>query len=313
MRAISQEVLGGPEVLTIVELDRPALGPTDILIRVHAAGVNPTDWLHRKTGLYLGKPPFVVGWDVSGTVEATGRGVTLHKAGDEVFGMLDYPAGAGAYAEYVAGPSRNFVRKPAGIDHVQAAALPVAALTAWQALVDTAGVQPGQRVLVHAAAGGVGHVAVQLAKALGAYVIGTASAPKHAFVRGLGADEVIDYTTADFAETVRDVDVVLDAVGGDYGPRSLRTLRRGGTLVAIVFSHPGDMESAAKERGVRLEYQTVEADQAGMAAIAKLVDEGLLRTEIDAVLPLEQAGEAQRRGETGRTTGKIVLSVATAT
>lgn len=310
MRAISQAVLGGPEVLSVVELDRPTLGPTDVLVRVHAAGVNPTDWLHRKTGLYLGTPPFVLGWDVSGVVEAVGAGVTLRKPGDEVFGMLDYPQGAGAYAEYVAAPSRNFARKPAGLDHTQAAALPVAALTAWQALVDTADVQPGQRVLVHAAAGGVGHIAVQVAKARGAHVIGTASAPKHDFVRGLGADEVVDYTRDDFAETVRDVDVVLDAVGGDYGPRSLRTLRPGGILVAIVFSQVEYMKSAAKERGVRLEYLTVEADHAAMTAIAALAEGGLLRPRIDSVLPLEQAAEAHRRGETRRTAGKLVLAVA---
>jgi NADPH:quinone reductase-like Zn-dependent oxidoreductase len=310
MRAISQEVLGDPEVLSVVELDRPALGPTDVLVRVHAAGVNPTDWLHRKTGLYLGAPPFVLGWDVSGVVEAVGAGVTLRKPGDEVFGMLDYPRGAGGYAQYAVAPSRNFAPKPAGIDHVQAAALPVAALAAWQALVDTANVQPGQRVLVHAAAGGVGHLAVQLAKVRGAHVIGTASAPKHDFLRGLGADEVIDYTRTDFAEVVRDVDVVLDAVAGDYGPRSLRTLRPGGILVAISFSHPENMKSAAKESDVRLEYLTVEADHTGMMAIAELVEKGLLRPEIDAVLPLEQAAEAHRRGETGRTAGKIVLTVA---
>ncbi|MEV4889998.1 NADP-dependent oxidoreductase [Nonomuraea sp. NPDC055795] len=309
MRAISQEVLGGPEVLTLVELDRPALGPTDVLVRVHAAGVNPTDWMHRKTGLYLGAPPFVLGWDVSGVVEAVGAGVTLHKPGDEVFGMLDYPRGAGAYAEYVAAPSRNFARKPAGVDHVRAAALPVAGLTAWQALVDTAEVRPGQRVLIHAAAGGVGHLAVQLAKARGAYVIGTASAPKHDFVRGLGADEVVDYTRTDFAEVVSDVDVVLNAVGGDYGPRSLRTLREGGTLISILFAHSENMEPAAKKRGIRLENLTVEADRAAITAIAGLAAEGLLRAEIDGVLPLEQAAEAHRRGETGRTTGKLVLTV----
>lgn len=193
---------------------------------------------------------------------------------------------------------------------MQAAALPVVALTAWQALVDTANVRPGQRVLIHAAADGVGHVAVQIAKARGAYVIGTASAPKHDFVRGLGADEVVDYTQTDFAETVQDVDIVLDAVGGDYGPRSLQTLRPGGTLVAIVFSHVGDMESAARQRGVRLEYLTVEADHAGMTAIAGLVERGLLRAEIEGVLPLERAAEAHRSGETRRLTGKLVLTVA---
>ncbi|MFI9503466.1 NADP-dependent oxidoreductase [Nocardia sp. NPDC052566] len=309
MRAISQEVLGGPEVLTVVELDRPALGPTDILVRVHAAGVNPTDWLHRTSGLYLGAPPFVLGWDVSGVVEAVGVGVTLHKPGDEVFGMLDYPRGTGAYAEYVAAPSRNFVRKPANIDHAQAAALPVVALTAWQALVDTADVRPGQRVLIHAAAGGVGHVAVQIAKARGAYVIGTASAPKHDFVRGLGADEVIDYARTDFADAVHDIDVVLDAVGGDYAQRSLRTLRPGGILVAIVFSNREQTTAAAEEHGVRLEYQTVEADHAGMTAIAALVDAGLLHVEVAATLPLEQAADAHRHSETRRTTGKLVLTV----
>ena len=309
MRAISQEVLGGPEVLTVVELDRPTLGPSEVLVRVHAAGVNPTDWIHRARGLYLGEPPFVLGWDVSGVVEAVGAGVTLRKPGDEVFGMLDYPRGAGAYAEYVAAPCRNFALKPAGIDHLRAAALPVAALTAWQVLVDTADVQPGQRVLIHAAAGGVGHLAVQIAKARGAQVIATASARNHDLVRGLGADEVLDYTQTDFAEEVRDVDVVLDAVGGDYGLRSLRTLRPGGVLVAIVFSQAENLESAAKERRVRLEYLTVEADHAGMTAIAALVDEGLLRVEIDGVFPLERAGEAHRRGETRRTAGKLVLTV----
>lgn len=309
MHAISQETLGGPEVLSVVDRDIPALGPTDILVRVHAAGVNPTDWLHRKTGLYLGEPPFVVGWDVSGVVEAVGAGVTVRKPGDEVFGMLDYPRGAGGYAEYVAAPARNFVPKPEALDHVHAAALPVVALTAWQALVDTADVQPGRRVLIHAAAGGVGHVAVQIAKARGAYVIGTASAGKHDFVRALGADEVIDYTTTDFAEELRDIDVVLDAVGGDYGVRSLRTMRPGGVLVAIVFSGREQVRALAKEYGVRVEHLTVEADHAGMTAVADLVERGLLRVEVGDVLPLEQAAEAQRRGETGRTAGKLVLTV----
>jgi NADPH:quinone reductase-like Zn-dependent oxidoreductase len=309
MRAISQEVLGGPEVLSLVELPTPAPGPSDVLVRVHAAGVNPTDWLHRTTGLYLGKPPFVVGWDVSGVVEAVGAGVTIRKPGDEVFGMLDYPRGAGGYAEYVAVPSRNVVAKPAALDHIHAAALPVVGLTAWQALVETADVQPGQRVLVHAAAGGVGHVAVQIAKARGAYVIGTASAGKHAFVRGLGADEVIDYTTTDFAETLRDVDVVLDTVGGEYGTRSLRTMRPGGVLVAIVFAQRDQVRALGQELGIRVEHLTVEADHAGMKALADLVQRGLLRVEIDDVLPLEKAGEAHRRAEAGRTRGKVVLRV----
>ncbi|MFB7501270.1 NADP-dependent oxidoreductase, partial [Streptomyces sp. NPDC056161] len=197
MRAITQDALGEPDVLQEVELERPEPGVGQILVAVHAAGVNPTDWKHRRYGIFLGKPPFTLGWDVSGVVEAVGVGVSLFEPGDEVFGMLPYPYGGGSHAEYVTGPARAFAPKPAALNHIEAGALPLVALTAWQTLVDTARVQPGQRVLVHAAAGGVGHVAVQIAKARGAYVIGTASAAKHAFVRGLGADEVIDYHTAD--------------------------------------------------------------------------------------------------------------------
>ncbi|WP_424558836.1 NADP-dependent oxidoreductase, partial [Trebonia sp.] len=168
MRVIRQEVLGGPEVLRETEVPRPEPGISQVLVRVHAAGVNPTDWSHRAFPIFLGPPPFTLGWDVSGVVEGTGFGVTLFQPGDEVFGMLPYPHGVGSHAEYVAGPARAFARKPGNIDHVQAAALPLVALTAWQALADTARLQPGQRVLIHAAAGGVGHVAVQIAKALGA-------------------------------------------------------------------------------------------------------------------------------------------------
>ena len=190
MRAISQDTLGGPEVLKMVEVDRPEPRPSEVLVRVHAAGVNPTDWKNRATGGLLGDPPFMLGWDVSGVVEAVGLGVTLFQPGDEVFGMPPLPVRRRRVRRVRdrAGPA--LARKPAGLDHVQAAALPLAALTAWQALVDTAGVRPGQRVLIHAAAGGVGHLAVQIAKARGAYVIGTASAAKHDLLRGLGADEV---------------------------------------------------------------------------------------------------------------------------
>ncbi|HLH59678.1 MAG TPA: NADP-dependent oxidoreductase, partial [Streptosporangiaceae bacterium] len=228
MRAMSQDVLGGPEVLKEVELDRPEPGFSEILVRVHAAGLNPTDWKHRAHRIFLGPPPFVLGWDVSGVVEATGFGVTLFKPGDEVFGMLPYPHGVGSHAEFVTGPARAFAAKPGNVDHVQAGAVPLAALTAWQALVDTARLSAGQRVLIHAAAGGVGHFAVQIARARGAYVIGTASAGHHDLVRGLGADELVDYHATDFSAAVADADVVLDTVGGDYPARSLRTLRPGG-------------------------------------------------------------------------------------
>lgn len=308
MRAIAIREWGGPEMLTPIEIERPEPGLGEILVRVHAAGVNPVDWKTRATGeLIAWGPTPIPGWDVSGTVAALGPGVTAFRLGEEVFGMPGFPAQAGAYAEYVVGPTRHFSRKPEAIDHIRAAALPLAALTAWQSLVDTAGIRAGQRVLIHAAAGGVGHLAVQIAKAHGAYVIGTARADKHDFLHELGADEVIDYTTADFAETVRDIDIVLDGIGGEYGTRSLRVLRPGGHLVTLPGPHavPTDFDPR-----LHVAWTMVEPDAAGLAHIARLVREGRLRVEIDTVLPLDNAAEAHIRGETGRTRGKIVLTVA---
>ncbi|MFD5073929.1 NADP-dependent oxidoreductase [Streptomyces sp. NPDC058371] len=309
MRAIRQDVLGGPEVLHEVEIDRPAPGPSEVLVRVRAAGLNPTDWKHRANGGFLKQPPFVLGWDVSGVVEAVGLGVTLFQPGDEVFGMLPYPHGVGSHAEYVKGPTRAFARKPASVDHEQAGAIPLAALTAWQALVDTADVQPGQRVLIHAAAGGVGHLAVQIAKARGAYVIGTASAAKHDFLRELGVDEPIDYRETDFAEAVSDVDVVLDTIGDDYRFRSLRVLRPGGLLVSILPRGARDFIDEAERLGVRAIELLVEADHAGMNAIADLVESGKLRATIAGSFPLAEAAKAHELGDTGRTAGKLVLTL----
>ncbi|MEO6083259.1 MAG: NADP-dependent oxidoreductase [Umezawaea sp.] len=312
MRAISQDAYGSPEVLQEVELPKPAPGLSEILVAVHAAGVNPTDWKNRAHVATMSRLPLVLGWDVSGVVEAIGVGVTLFKPGDEVFGMLPYPDGVGAHAEYVTAPARSFAHKPTGIDHVQAGALPLAALTAYQALVDTAGVQPGQRVLIHAAAGGVGHLAVQIAKSRGAYVIGTASAAKHDFVRSLGADEVIDYRTVDFTQAVSDIDVVLDPISYDSSgrARSLAVLRTGGTLVSILPVPLDAGEAAAiAERGLRFEALLVEADHAGMLAIADLVETGTLRAHVEATFPLAEAAKAHALGETGRTAGKIVLTV----
>ncbi|MFD7683282.1 NADP-dependent oxidoreductase [Streptomyces sp. NPDC060187] len=309
MRAISQNVLGGPEVLEEVTVERPAPRPNEILVRVRAAGVNPTDWKHRANGGFLGEPPFVLGWDVSGVVEATGIGVALFQPGDEVFGMLSYPFGHGSHAEYVTAPARAFTLKPSSIDHTQAAALPLVSLTAWQALTERADVQPGQRVLIHAAAGGVGHVAVQIAKARGAYVIGTASAGKHDFLRSIGVDEPIDYTSVDFAEAVRDVDVVLDPIGGETGLRSLRVLRPGGVVVSIIPIGSDEFYEEAERLGVRAIRMLVDADHAGMRAIAGLVEEGALRATVAETFPLSDAAKAHALGETGRTAGKLVLTV----
>ncbi|MFI2436714.1 NADP-dependent oxidoreductase [Streptomyces sp. NPDC018693] len=309
MRAISQDVLGGPEVLKVVEVDRPEPGISEVLVRVHAAGVNPTDYWHRQTGGLYDRP-IRLGWDVSGVVEAVGLGVTMFRPGDEVYGMPRLPQPAGTYAEYVVSPARHLARKPTNLTHTEAAAVPLVALTAWQSLVDTADVRPGQRVLVHAAAGGVGHLAVQIAKQRGAYVIGTASAAKHDFVTGLGADEVIDYTREDFAETVRDIDVVVDTIGGEYGPRSLRTLRPGGLVVSLASPEEAALAEAAEPLGLRAGFTIVEPDHGALKEITALIEAGRLRAVVDTVLPLEEAAKAHEIGERGRTAGKIVLTVA---
>ncbi|MGW8385174.1 NADP-dependent oxidoreductase [Streptomyces albidoflavus] len=309
MRAIIQESYGGPEVLHETRVPRPEPGPGEILVAVRAAGVNPTDWKHRAQAGFVDRLPLVLGWDVSGVVEAVGYGVTLFAPGEEVFGMLPYSHGSGSHAEYVVGPARAFTRKPTVIDHVQAGALPLVSLTAYQALIDTAGIGPGQRVLIHAAAGGVGHVAVQIAKAHGAYVIGTASAPKHDLLRELGADEVVDYRTTDVAEAVDGVDMVLDPLGGETRARSVGLLRPGGTLVSLLSGGSAEEAAHAAERGVRTATMLVEADHAGMNAVADLVAAGALRPRVEATFPLAEAAAAHRLGETGRTTGKIVLEV----
>jgi len=310
MRAIATPRWGAADVLEPVTIARPQPGPTEILVAVHATGINPTDWKARASGGFgqWGDPP-ILGYDVSGVVEAVGLGASLFKPGDEVFGMPRFPEQAGGYAEYVAAPSRRFARKPAGLDHVQAAALPLVGLTAWQALAEVAQVQPGQSVLIHAGAGGVGHVAVQVAKALGAHVIATASTPKHELLRSLGADELIDYRETDFAETLRDLDVVLETIGGDYGMRSLATLRRGGILVWLTGPLDPEVEARGRALGVHTGFTLVEPDRTGLLALAQLVESGRLRVEIADVLPLAEAARAHLLGESNRTTGKLVLKV----
>jgi NADPH:quinone reductase-like Zn-dependent oxidoreductase len=238
----------------------------------------------------------VPGYDVSGVVEAVGPGVRMYEPGDEVFGMPLFPKPAGAYAEYVVAPPRHFVRKPAGLDHVTAAGLPLAGLTAWQSLVDQANVQAGQRVLIHAAAGGVGHLAVQIAKARGAHVVGTASTAKHDFVRDLGADELIDYRTTDFASATGDLDVVVDTIAGDYAARSRALLKPGGVYISLA--------DATDEA-----FLLVEPDHAGMLALAGLVESGQLSVTVDSVFPLADAAKAHAHGEKKASTGKIVLKV----
>jgi NADPH:quinone reductase-like Zn-dependent oxidoreductase len=327
MRAVSQDELGGPDVLKLVSLPIPEPGISEIRIRVHAAGVNPIDGAQRQTGAFVGQPPFVLGWDLSGTVEAVGPGMTLFQTGDEVFGMLPFPQGHGAYAEHVVGPTRVFVRKPDSLDHVHAAAIPMAGLTAWQALVDTAGIGDGSRVLIIGASGGIGHLAVQIAKARGAHVTALASAANLDFVRSLGADETIDYNAGDFTQTVRDQDVVLDVVGGDYPARALDVLRPGGIVVSTQPPSVAPVAEDAAKRDMRAAGVIVEADEIGMSALADLAAAGKLVPAIAATVPLEEVRAASAMAdlaasdqhfpleqggaaETGRHgPGKVVLTI----
>ena len=310
MRAVTQSEFGGPEVLELVETERPEPYYGEVLVRVHAAGVNPVDPAGRERGLYIGKPPFTLGWDVSGVVEAVGTGVTRFRPGDEVYGFPRFPHRAGTHAEYVTAPSRHLDHKPPSLSHVEAAAIPLTGLTAWQALVEHAGLQRGQTVLVHAAGGGIGHLAVQIAKSRGARVIGTARAAKHEFVRSLGADEVIDYSTVDFTEAVSEVDVVLNTVPGDCAERSVSVIRDGGVLAELHLSNADATFPEAVERGISTRFMLVEPDLGGMRALSRLVGDGLLKVHVSQTFPLEEAAAAHRAVEDGHTTGKIVLTVA---
>lgn len=235
MRAIIQHEWDGPASLRLAEAPEPQPTPTEVKVRVHAAGVNPVDYYTSGGRAYnrVLNLPFIHGWDVAGVIEEVGYGVNRFNVGDRVFGMPWFPRQAGGYAEFVTGPSRHFAAMPAGLDFTEAAALPLAGLTAWQMLVDVAHVAPGQRVLIAGAAGGVGHLAVQIAKAHGAYVIGTARAAKHRFLAELGVDQALDYTVTPVHEVVGDVDVVIQMFGGDAGVEALGCLRPGGFWSAL--------------------------------------------------------------------------------
>jgi NADPH:quinone reductase-like Zn-dependent oxidoreductase len=308
MRAITQHTFGGPDVLGIADVERPQPLPTEVLVRVRAVGVNPVDAAIRSgTWPLLGDPPFVLGWDISGVVEETGVGVTRFRPGDEVYGMPYFPRAVGAYAEFVVASSRQLAFKPSRLDHPHAAALPLAGLTAWQGLVDAAQLEKGQRVLIHGGGGGVGHLAVQIAKARGAYVAATVSGLKRDFVRGLGADEVLDYRAVDFASEVSDLDVVLDLVGGSYGERSLPTLRTGGVLVTPADPMNQRLADKAAEAGVRFAGIMVEPDHVALESLAALVDEGRLRVHLERTFAFDDIAEAHHHLEAGHLTGKVVL------
>ncbi|MFW6695331.1 NADP-dependent oxidoreductase [Streptomyces sp. MAR4 CNX-425] len=303
MRTAIQYELGGPEVIRIVEADRPEPRAGEVLVHVRAASVNFGETKVRSGVAEVGPPPFTLGSDLSGVVEQVGAGVGDFAPGDQVYGVFLI----GTYADYVAVPAVNLARKPAGIDHVQAAALPVAALTALRA-AETAGDLRGRRILIHAAAGGVGHLAVQLAKLRGAHVLATARADKHDFLRGLGVDEPIDYTTHDFTQVARDVDVVFDLVGGDYGKRSLESLRPGGLLLGATL-HPGVTEQDARDRGRRYTWVSLGTEGRELDRISALVSAGHVRPHIERTFPLTELVQAHELVETGRVTGKVVITL----
>jgi NADPH:quinone reductase-like Zn-dependent oxidoreductase len=312
MKAVRIHEYGGPEVLTYEDAPRPAPpGPGDVLIRVHAAAVNPVDWKVRAGYLRAFcdyKLPMVPGWDVSGVVEAAGAGVTRLKKGDAVYANPDLMRD-GAYAEYVVVGEDKVALKPKTVDHVQAAAMPITALTAWQSL-DASGLSKGQRILIHGAAGGIGSFAVQLAKLRGAYVIGTASGRNQAFLRTLGVDEAIDYEKTKFEDVVRDVDVVLDTVGG-LEPRSWKTLKRGGVCASVNVNRPLTAEETeeASRLGVRLVNVYMQPTVKQLDELAQLVDAGKVKPIVETVLPLSDAKRAHEINQTGHTRGKIVLQV----
>lgn len=308
MRAIIQNSVGGPDVLVIANQPDPTPKAGEVLIRVKAAGINPVDGAVR-AGYFplLGEPPFILGWDISGTVEALGAGVTGFKIGDEVFGMPRFPKQAAAYAELAAVPADEIALKPKRADHLQAGSLPLAGLTAWQGLVRHGGLKSGQRVLVHAGAGGVGHLAVQIAKARGAYVVTTASTQKLDFARSLGADEVLEYTKVDFTDQVRDIDLVLEPIGGEHAERSLKVLKRGGVLVSMLNVSDATRAQGSAQ-GIRVERMSVVPDREGLLELGQLIDANKLAVHVAKSFPLDQAGAAHAFLAT-KPIGKVVLAV----
>ncbi|MFE2074210.1 NADP-dependent oxidoreductase [Streptomyces misionensis] len=309
MRVVTQHTLGGPEVLTIVDAPEPRPLPGEVLVRVRAIGLNPLE-ARLRAGEFplLGRPPFVLGWDISGVVEEA-PGTWRFRPGDEVFGMPLFPRAARAYAEVVSAPALHLARKPASLSHVEASALPVVGLTAWQGLVDLGGVTESDRVLVHGGGGGVGHVAVQIAKALGAHVIATAGGRKREFVEELGADEVIDHTAVDFTEAVRDVDVVLDTIGGDTVERSLDVLRPGGHLVTAVAEEDLALAARFEAAGMRFSGIAVDPDPVALRGLVGLVEQGRLRVHVQRTFPFERVADAHRLLDAGHLQGKLVLTV----
>lgn len=302
MKAVRIHAFGGPEAMRYEDAPRPEPKAGEVLIKVHATTANPADYKMASGRLGPLPLPFTLGFDFSGTVEALGQGVTKWKIGEAVFGTA-----VGSFAEYRVAPEAELAAKPAGLDHVKAVTLPVAALTAWKALFDVGQLKAGQKVLIHGGAGGVGGYAIQLAKDKGIFVAATASTRNQAYLKELGADLAIDYSSTRFEDVVRDADVVFDTQGGEVQARSFAALKKGGILVSIV--QPPSQEDAAKH-GVRAEFIRNNMNPQALESIAGLATAGKLRIEIASVLQLSEVGKAMEMLMTGHTRGKIVLRVA---
>ena len=301
----------GPDSLQLTEVGKPPVRAGEVLVRVTAISLNPVDYKTAKGQAMWTKisehPPVIGGWDIAGEVAETGDDITQFKTGDAVFGMVNFPGAGRAYAEYVAAPAAHLACKPAHVGKEEAVAATLAAQTAWQVL-DKAAVESGQRVLIHAAAGGVGHFAVQLAKLRGAYVIGTASAGKLDFVRSLGADEVIDYTRVRFEEAVQPVHFVFDPIGKENSGRSFSIIKPGGKLICIVGLSP-ELAAEAEQKDIDAQAYLVASSGSDQAAVAGLLAGGKLKAHVSQTFPFSQLPDAMRQIATGKTQGKIVVTV----
>ena len=304
MKAVVIHEYGNNDVIQYGEIARPEPQAGEVLIKIHAAGVNPVDWKIRDgAGQRLGMTlPIALGGEITGTVESIGAGVETLRVGDAVFGIIK----SGGFAEYAVAGAADLALKPDSLDFIQTAAVPLGALTAWQAMFDLARLTDGQRILITSTSGGVGSLAVQLAKDKGAHVTGLASGRNEAFVRGLGVDEFVDYETQAFEEVVKDVDVVFDTVGGDTFQRAFRTLKKGGFLVTSV-AFPKD---EGQRYSVGVARVQCKPDAGQLVSIRELVDAGKLEAHVATVLPLEEVKQALALSAGGRTRGKIVLQIA---
>lgn len=308
MKAVRIHAYGGQEVLTLEEAPMPQLGNTDVLVRVVASSVNPVDWKVRAGYTKAVLPysfPVILGWDVSGIVDAVGKDVTQFNIGDAVYSRPNILRD-GTYAEFIAIDENELAFKPTTISHACAASLPLAGITAWDVLVKTADIKAGDRVLIHAGSGGVGSLAVQLAKAYGAYVVATTSTKNIPLVHSLGADQVIDYRNQEFEHIVHDMDIVFDTIGGDVQEKSWTVLKQGGILVSVVNPPPSE---AASAHSVRSAFVFIGPDAAVLKELAGLVDAGKIRPIIAAEFALEDIAKAHALSESGRAVGKIVLHV----